>query len=113
MGYEIRFFPVGTGERSGDAIVARFGNLFGQRNEQTIVVIDGGYADDGKAIVEYIKKTFNTSYVDLLVSTHPDADHAAGLAVVLEELRVNALWMHLPWNHCDDISKMFKDGRVT
>lgn len=113
MGYEITFFPVGNGERSGDTIVLRFGNLFGQRIEQRVVVIDGGYTDTGEAIVEFIKAAYGTAHVDLVISTHPDADHAGGLAVVLEQLSVGQLWMHLPWNHCDDISRMFKDGRVT
>lgn len=113
MGYEIIFFPVGNGERSGDAIVLRFGNLHGQRSEQTVIVIDGGYSETGEEIVEFIKTIYGTTYVDLVISTHPDADHGGGLAVVLEQLNIGTLWMHLPWNHCDDISKMFKDGRVT
>ena len=48
-----------------------------------------------------------------MVSTHPDDDHASGLAEVIEHLNVGALWIHQPWNHTEDISKMFKDGRVT
>lgn len=33
MGYEIDFIPVGNGEKSGDAIVLRFGNLLTGRRE--------------------------------------------------------------------------------
>lgn len=113
MGYEVDFMPVGEGEKSGDAIALRFGNLHGQREEQVVVVIDGGFEDSGKKMVAHIKSHYNTDYVDVAVSTHPDADHASGLEVVLEELRVGQLWMHLPWNHTDDIAKMFKHGRVT
>lgn len=113
MGYEIDFLPVGEGEQSGDAISLRFGNLFGMRSEQTVVVIDGGFKESGEELVKHVKKYYGTSRVDLVVSTHPDADHAGGLEVVLEELEVGCLWMHQPWEHTDDIARMFKDGRVT
>src|SRR5438105_4350699 len=105
MGYEVDFLPVGDGERSGDAIALRFGNLSGSRLEQTVMVIDGGYVESGEALVEHIKEYYKTDDVDIVVSTHPDADHAAGLAVVLEQLRVRVLWMHRPWNHTEDIAK--------
>ena len=42
MGLEIDFLSVGEGEKSGDAIALRYGNLFGPRSEQTVLVIDGG-----------------------------------------------------------------------
>ena len=113
MGYEIDFLPVGEGEQSGDAIALRFGNLYGQRSEQTVVVIDGGFKESGEDLVRHIKKYYGTSRVDVVVSTHPDADHAGGLEVVLEELDAGSLWMHQPWEHTDDIARMFKDGRVT
>lgn len=113
MGYEIDFLPVGEGERSGDAISLRFGNLNGERNEQTFVVIDGGTKEAGAKIVAHIKKYYQTDYIDLAVSTHPDDDHSSGLEVVMEELQVRQLWMHRPWNHADNIKGLFKDGRVT
>lgn len=113
MGYEIDFLPVGEGEKSGDAIALRFGNLHGSRQEQTIVVVDGGFQASGEALVKHIKQYYDTSRVDLVVSTHPDDDHASGLEVVLNELAVGELWMHRPWNHTDDIARMLQDGRVT
>lgn len=113
MGYEIDFLPVGSGERSGDAITFRLGNLYGERAEQMVVVVDGGFQENGEKLVEHIKKYYNTSHVDIVISTHPDADHAAGLMVVLEQMTVGQLWMHQPWNHTDDIANMFVDGRIT
>lgn len=112
LGYEIDFLPVGE-ERSGDAITLRFGNVLGQRDEQVVVVIDGGFADTGKRVVEHLRAHYKTDRVDLVVSTHPDADHAAGLETILKECKVGCLWMHQPWNHTEDIAKMFVDGRVT
>ncbi len=113
MGYEVDFLAVGDGEKSGDAIALRFGNLYGRRNEQMVVVIDGGYRESGEKLVEHIWHYYQTDRVDLAVSTHPDGDHACGLQVVLEYLEVDCLWMHQPWNHTKDIAWLFKDGRVT
>jgi beta-lactamase superfamily II metal-dependent hydrolase len=111
--YEIDFLPVGNGERSGDAIAFRFGNLSGSREQQFVAVVDGGTQESGEKLVELIQKTYGTSRVDLVVSTHPDCDHASGLAVVLEKLKVDAMWMHRPWLHSSDIRGMFVHGRIT
>ncbi|MCR9095668.1 MAG: MBL fold metallo-hydrolase [bacterium] len=113
MGYEIDFLPAGGGSHSGDAITLRFGNLYGTRQEQTVIVIDGGFKSTGEKLVEHIRTTYGTAIVDLVISTHPDSDHTNGLAVVLEELEVKNLAMHQPWKHTEDIADLFKDGRVT
>ena len=55
MAYEIDFLPVGDGSKSGDAIALRYGNLT-DSSQQTVVIIDGGYSDDGEALVELDKK---------------------------------------------------------
>ena len=55
MGYEIDFLPVGDGEKGGDAIVFRYGNINSNRNEQVVGVIDGGTKESGEKIVEHIK----------------------------------------------------------
>jgi hypothetical protein len=47
------------------------------------------------------------------VSTHPDSDHASGLSVVFEQMKVGLLLMHQPWNHAEDIRHLFDDERVT
>ena len=44
MGYEIDFIGVGQESKSGDAIAIRWGNLLGPREQQSVVVIDGGSA---------------------------------------------------------------------
>jgi len=113
MGYEIDFLAVGDGERGGDAIALRFGNLHGLRSEQVVVVIDGGWTETGAELADHIRKHYATDEVDLVISTHPDDDHTNGLIVLLDELRVACLAMHLPWDHTSDIARMFRDGRVT
>ena len=113
MGYEIDFLEVGENSKSGDAIALRFGNFDGTREEQKVVIIDGGYKVSGENLVNLVKNHYETDYVDLVVLTHPDADHASGLKVVLDELNVGELWMHKPWEHNIGKASLFKDGRVT
>jgi glyoxylase-like metal-dependent hydrolase (beta-lactamase superfamily II) len=113
MGFEIDFLAVGEGARSGDAIALRWGNLYGPRTEQFVMVVDGGNKDSGAALVDRIRTDYDTSIVDLVVNTHPDADHASGLSVVLEKLTVGKLWMHQPWNRLGHIHDLVVDGRIT
>jgi beta-lactamase superfamily II metal-dependent hydrolase len=113
MAYDIDYMPVGDGSKSGDAIAVRFGNLTGAREEQTVVIIDGGTKDSGELLVQLVLKHYGTDTVDFIISTHPDADHASGLTVVLEKLKVGMLVMHRPWEHAADIKSMFKNGRLT
>jgi beta-lactamase superfamily II metal-dependent hydrolase len=107
MQYEIDYIPVGDGEKGGDAICLRFGNLSGSRDDQVVVVIDGGYKDSGEKLVEHIQTYYDTNRVDLVISTHPDGDHTSGLTVVLEKLEVDQLAMHLPWKYSDNVKKAF------
>lgn len=113
MGYEIDFLAVGDGEKSGDAIAIRYGNLSGTRQEQTVVVIDGGDRSAGESVVKHVQEHFHTDTVDIALLTHPDSDHASGLRVVLEGLTVSHLLMHRPWKHGTRIKDLLDDGRVT
>lgn len=113
MGYEVDFLGTQSETKSGDAIAIRFGNLHGPRHEQTVVVIDGGFTDDGSRVVEHIRTHFGTDRVDLVISTHPDQDHINGLETILNELEVSELWMHLPWEHNAGLAAKFHDGRIT
>lgn len=114
MGYEVDFLPVGDGSKGGDAIALRFGNLNSpNRGDQFVVVIDGGNQDSGQALVEHVKTYYGTDIVDLVINSHPDADHSSGLSVVLEKLTVKRLWMHRPWMHSSDICSLFGDRRIT
>ena len=113
MGYEVDFLGVGDESKSGDAIAIRVGNLHGSRQEQTVVIIDGGFKDTGDKLVEHVRTHFGTDIVDIVINTHPDQDHINGLETVLNELAVYELWIHQPWNHNDGLADKFKDGRVT
>ena len=112
MGYEIDFLPVGK-DKSGDAILIRYGNLHGTRAEQKVVVVDAGYIETGDVVVKHLSTHYGTNHIDLLISTHPDQDHVGGMETVLSQCTVGQLWMHQPWNHTKDISDMFAHGHVT
>lgn len=113
MGYEIDILAVGEGERSGDAIAIRYGNLHGRPDEQAVIVVDGGTLDSGERLVSHIKTRYRTGRVNLVLSTHPDGDHSSGLSVVLEELDVDQLWIHRPWDHSAEIKAWFADGTLS
>ena len=115
MSYELDFMPVGENSSSGDAILFRFWNKeSGETSEdQTICLIDGGYTENGKAIEEHVRKYYNTNHINLVISTHPDADHIGGLSYVLENMEVDELWIHRPWLMTDGLYDCFEDGRIT
>jgi hypothetical protein len=104
MGIEIDFLPVGEESRGGDAIALRYGNLNCDRSEQTVIVIDGGYAASGEALVDHVSYHYGTDHVDIVLSTHPDQDHVGGLEVVVEKLSVGQLLMHQPWRHSAEVA---------
>jgi len=104
VGFEIDFMAVGEKSSGGDAIALRYGNLHGSRDEQRVIVIDGGYTASGSVLVGHIRNHYQTDYVDIVLSTHTDQDHIKGLEVVIDELRVGHLLMHQPWIHLNSLA---------
>jgi beta-lactamase superfamily II metal-dependent hydrolase len=119
MGYEIEFLRVGDpGDdgkccRSGDAIAIRWGNLSGGPDDQTVMVVDGGFNSSGEALVSHIKKYYKTSTIDYLVSSHPHDDHIKGMFPVIDGLTVGSLFMHKPWEHANAVVDLLNDNRHT
>lgn len=70
------FIDVGQGDST----------LIQSPNGKTILV-DGGKESAGEKVVSYLKKAGVTS-IDVLIATHPDADHIGGLTDVLESIPV-------------------------
>ncbi|MCU7838880.1 MAG: MBL fold metallo-hydrolase [Candidatus Thiodiazotropha sp. (ex Troendleina suluensis)] len=103
--FEIDFLEAGN-NGSGDAIAVRYAD---DGDVEYVHVIDGGYADDGDKIVEHINKYYgNPNFIDHMVLTHPDGDHAAGLKKILEEFDIGILWMNRPWNHIHELIPLFE-----
>lgn len=104
--YQVDFLPVENdqqdGGKSGDAIALKF-SVDGT-GQDVVVVIDGGFTDIGDDLVAHIMRFYHTNIVDLMISTHPDADHLNGLATVVEQLQVRELMIHQPWLHPGNLS---------
>ncbi len=101
---EIDFILAGE-KGSGDAIAIRHH----RGGSDFIYVIDGGYTNDGRKIVDHIHEYYgDNSSIDHIVLTHPDSDHASGLVTVIEEMQVGCLWMNRPWMHVDQLMPMFE-----
>ena len=72
-------------------------------------IVDGGYSDDGKKLLDHVQKHYdNPRYIDHVVLTHSDTDHASGLETVLNDYTVARLWMNRPWQHVDELMPKFK-----
>lgn len=55
------------------------------------IVIDAGNKGKGDTVVEYLK-TQNVNTIDVLISTHPDADHVGGLDEVVNSFPVKNVY---------------------
>jgi beta-lactamase superfamily II metal-dependent hydrolase len=102
---EIEFIPVGEETNTGDALLCHFTQP--GTTVERVVVIDGGFVTTSDAIVTHIQQYYGTSRVDLVVCTHPDADHINGLTGVIETLDVTTLVIHRPSEHgytSDDVA---------
>ncbi len=110
MKCEIEFLPVGSASKAGDAIVIRYG----EPNDYKLMLVDGGHAETGEQIVAHLKRNFGPNPVlEHVVLTHSDGDHASGLRAVLQQVAVNALWLHVPWLHASEALHLFADKRLT
>jgi len=107
---EIEFLAVGENTKAGDAIVVRYGEV----DAYKLMLVDGGHAETGDNIVAHLKKHFGPPPVlEHVVLTHSDADHASGLRTVLQEIKVQNLWLHVPWLLAEKSRSLFKDKRWT
>ena len=110
MEYEIDFLPVGNESKGGDAICFRYWDA---TTPQFVGIIDGGTAEAGEQLVSHVQQFYGTKRVDVVINTHPHADHTSGLYTVIEKLDVRQLMMHKPWDHAVALKNFFHDGRIT
>ncbi len=107
FGLEVDVQAVGGNSDSGDCFIIRFGNLQGHRSEWKLILVDGGFADDGTAAIDFIRSHYvnHGNRIDLVVSTHADSDHINGIKSVMEDesIEIGELWMHTPWYHNESL----------
>lgn len=98
--YEVDFLPFrsrSADDISAGAITVRF-TLEGE-DADAVVVIDGGDARTGEAIVDHVHTYYDSDLVDLLIATRTTADEFAGLTEVIDRLEVRELLIHQPASH--------------
>lgn len=104
MSYKVDFLPVGEG--SGDAIVVQYEI----DNQFFIHVVDGGRTETANTITEHINKYYPNSFINHMVLSHADDDHATGLVGVMKTFEVEHLWMNRPWLYAAQILHHFHGG---
>lgn len=108
MKCEVEFLPVGTASKAGDAIVIRYGEV----DAYNLMLVDGGHVETGELIVSHLRKQFGDNvFLQHVVLTHSDGDHASGLRAVLEQVEVRNLWLHIPWLHASETIHLFSEKR--
>jgi beta-lactamase superfamily II metal-dependent hydrolase len=70
------------------------------------VVIDGGFQENGTQLAQLIQQRYQTRQIDLMISTHPDQDHIAGLSEIVNNMDVRRVWVHDPSNHTTSYNKI-------
>ena len=57
MAFEIDLLPVGSEKKSGGCIAMRYGDLVSGKDKQTVIIVDGGYANTWKGTLKpHLKK---------------------------------------------------------
>jgi beta-lactamase superfamily II metal-dependent hydrolase len=110
MKCEVEFLPVGSASKAGDAIVLRYGEV----GAYSLMLVDGGHVETGEQIVSHLRGHFGERvFLEHVVLTHSDGDHASGLRTVLEEIPVRNLWLHIPWFHANETLHLFADKTLS
>jgi beta-lactamase superfamily II metal-dependent hydrolase len=74
-------------------------------------VVDGGLQHHGTRNTAFLRTSYNAGAIDHVVVTHPDQDHAEGLAPILEQFNIGALWMLKPWDYAPHFARRFSVQR--
>ena len=113
MGFEINFIGIPEETKDADAIALRWEKPDGT---QIIGVYDGGNQKYGEALGSFLDDYFLSSKkrnIDFVVCSHPHIDHTAGLKYILENYRVNELYMNRPWLYIENLFPYVDDEKIT
>jgi beta-lactamase superfamily II metal-dependent hydrolase len=76
----------------GDSCVVELHNDAGQRFS---FVVDGGTREKSDAVIAHVNK-YHNGQVNLAICTHPDTDHIGGLISLMEQCKVEHLFLNDP-----------------
>lgn len=82
----------------GDSIFIQFPN-------SSNMLVDAGDSAHGKTVVSYLN-SLKISKIDILVATHPHADHIGGMSDVLGAFKVGKVW-DSGYNHGSQMQRQF------
>lgn len=96
--YEIRFLDV----KDADCIVIMYQK--DKNSSRKIALVDSGNVSDSAKIKQFLKKTFNTTIIDLAICSHPDSDHKGGFFGLLEDphITIREFWWKNPYRYITD-----------
>ncbi|WEK53461.1 MAG: MBL fold metallo-hydrolase [Candidatus Cohnella colombiensis] len=80
-GLQVHFIDVGQG--ASQLIIGPTGKT---------ILIDAGNNDQEKVVVTYLKQQ-KISRLDIVIGTHPDADHVGGLDAVIDSFEIGKVYM--------------------
>ena len=83
------------------------GDSFYLQKDKKRILVDGG--DKGNKILNFMEDICNTDYLDILICTHNDSDHAGGIITLLDGWYGNIKEVWLPGSWTYKLKKLF-DG---
>lgn len=115
---DVDILPASTKSSGGDSVLIRIGQFSynnPRSNKQKVILIDGGYVENAERIENHLNVHYNTDTIDLVIISHPDMDHIAGFAKLLDNgrIKVKKTFIHDPWKHAHVIFQRTQDGRRT
>lgn len=114
---DVDILPASSEKSGGDSVLIRIGTFdySSSKNDQKVILIDGGYQENADRIFDHLKYNYQTDTIDLAIITHPDHDHISGFKKLLDNglVKVKKTMIHDPWNHAQHIFKKTQDGRRT
>lgn len=79
-----------------------------------VMLIDAGNNEAGDTVVSYLRK-LRIDHIDVLIGTHPDADHVGGMDIVIENFPVTSFYMPMKYHQTktfDDVLRAAKKHRL-
>ncbi|MGG0937008.1 MBL fold metallo-hydrolase [Brevibacillus centrosporus] len=80
---ELKVHYIDVGQGASQIIIGESGKT---------ILIDAGNNDKASDVVDYLKKQ-GISKIDILLGTHPDADHVGGLDAVIDNFEIGKIYM--------------------
>jgi competence protein ComEC len=80
---ELKVHYIDVGQGASQLIIGSTGKT---------ILIDAGNNDKEKLVVDYLKQQ-NINKIDILIGTHPDADHIGGLDAVIDNFEIGKIYM--------------------